>query len=373
MRVYLLFLCLVLFGFPCCSSAPAGPKIHTKDVIIEKTLQVKGLGSNNDVDVLEVDANSNLKGDVRVGKELHVVQNVTVDQGVTIAQGLTVGGNVEVGANLDIDGALNTEDLRTRNLEVDDSALHHGDITFDGLGKAMPFVNNLRVRLESAFAERFGEAIRGTLVDYVLYNADTGSWSFNGAKVLYNPTDGWNMNNGAMRINTTNDDKEMTVSNKGEFTLQRGENNESCALILKENPNITEGIELLQVQGKSRFTQEMKIDGDLIVEGDFVSSGGLRSYATDTDVKDFMLNTVVGELFSATANCIGTKVVIGGGCAISGLTTGLALKQNAPIGKNYLCQYVQTLTGDNEFHNDTTTTAIDVEITATVFCATSVA
>ena len=390
MRVTLLILCFILFGFPRCALAVPGPTVHSKDVVIEKRLLVLGLPSPEDADILEVDGGSNLKGDVHVGKDLLVAQNITVDQGVTITQGLTVGENLEVGGNVNVGGNLEIEDLHVQgDLEVDENSNLKGDITFDGLGKAMSFVNDLRVRLSSVFAKRFGETIRGSLVDYVTYDPDVGSWSFNGAKALYDPTDGWNFNDGSLRINSTNNDKDMEVFDRGEVTFQRGENNESCALILKENPNVTEGIELLQVEGKSRFTNAMRIESGtrkrvdeplLVVEGDveimgiLVSSDDIRSYAVDTDVTMTTATpSTLGQTFSATASCSPSKVIMGGGCTITGLSTGLVLKQSAPSGKNYLCQYVQSLKEFNEFFNETIPVAIDATITATVFCATSIA
>ncbi len=381
MRVTLLILCFVLLGFLRCALAVPGPTTHPKDVIIEKTLQVKGLGSNNDVDVLEVDKNSNLKGDVRVGGDLQVVGNasmaaltlsgnITGNQGVTIALGLTVGGNLDVAGNLDIDGALTTDDLHVQGkLEVDGDTTLGGNVQFDALEPLWEFAGDIAIKV-------LGLGARRAFEDLVKYDSTTGRITLNNGKFEYDPVTGIRANNGAASMDSFNGGTEFRITNNGEAVFKQGPSGDDCALRVTKHPNNTNtSVPTVLFEGPTRITDELRVDSNLILGGEFVSSGDLRKHATDTDVTATgAVASTLGQTFEATASCSGSKVILGGGCAISGAsTTGLVLKQSAPSGQDYLCQYVQGLKEFNEFFNETIPVAIDATITATVFCATSIA
>lgn len=382
MHTYLRICLIVLSTLALSALAAPTPKDHTqRNVIIEETLKVKGLSANGDIDILEVDKNSNLKGKVRVGENLTVAQGATIDQGATVGQNLDVNQNLNVAMDANIGGSIHVgEDLTVahdvdvdNDLNVDGDTTLGGNVMFDALTALWDFAGNLNVQVLEGLTQN----------DLVTYEKSSGKIELNRGKFKYDPVDGISANNGSITLNSTNGNTEFNACVIGETTLQR-RTPSKCALKLEEHPdNADTDIDLLVVRGKSNFRDSMRIrnpetkkrdlseilltvEGAVEIQGTVNSPGNIKDYSDFTqNTTTGLVNSTAGEPFGSSVSCSGNKVVTGGGCSISGNSTGLVLKQSKPIlgeGGAYVCQYVQVKALQE----------IDATVTATVFCAISV-
>jgi hypothetical protein len=359
MKLLFVALCLGL------AAAAPGPQTFPKDVVMEQTLKVKGFDANGDVDILEVDHNSNLKGDVRVGQDLNVVQNAAVGGTLSVTDSATVGANLNVDGSATVGGTLGVEGDSTFG----------SNIIYEALDMSVSAASNLALRLFTGGSKR-------ALADYITYKASTGEWSINGGKVKYSPVTGTDVNDGSMTIDSKNGDTELDIRNVGETTLQR-KTSSKCALLLEEHPdNAVTTHDLMVVKGRTRFRDQMRVvappskkrttepllvvEGDMEVTGTVESPGNVKDYEAVVATQAVVGNLTVGESHSVTASCTGNKKVTGGGCDIyGGNSFGLVQRRSHTnsLTDAMECEFLEVFEDAND---------IDATISATVFCITSV-
>jgi len=360
----LLYLALCLGVFRGAFAAP-GPQTFTKDVVFEQSVKVLGMGSNGDIDILEVDKNANLKGDVRVGQDLNVVQDAAVGGTLSVTDSATVGSNLNVDGSAVVGGTLG----------VDGDATFGSNVILDAVDMSITAAADLALRLFTAGSKR-------ALSDYVTYVASTGEWSFNGGKVKYSPVTGTNVNDGSMIIDSKNGDTELDIKSVGETTLLR-KTSSKCALLLEEHPsNGDTSSDLMVVKGRTRFRDQMRVvappskkrttepllvvEGDMEVTGTVDSPGNVKDYEAVVETQAVAGNLTVGESHSVTASCTGNKKATGGGCDIyGGNSFGLVLRRSHTNSMTNAmeCEFLEVFEDAND---------IDATISATIFCITSV-
>lgn len=362
MKLFYLALCLGLFRG---AFAAPGPQTFTKDTVFEQTVKILGMGANGDVDILEVDKNANLKADVRVGEDLHVMQNAAVGGTLSVTDSATVGSNLNVDGSAVVGGTLG----------VEGAATFGSNVILDAVDTSITAAANLVLSLLVPSSKR-------AIIDYVTYTASIGEWSFNGGKVKYNPVTGTDVNDGSMTINSQNGDTELDIRSVGETTLQR-KTSGKCALLVEEHPsNGDSSNDLIVVKGRSRFRDQVRVvappskkrtiepllvvEGDMEVTGTVDSPGNVKDYEAITAITAITGNLTVGETRSVTADCTGNKKATGGGCDIYGGNSFGLLQRRSHTNSmtNAMeCEFMEVFEGAND---------IDATISATIFCITSV-